>query len=100
MSILKWMIFLKSQTLSKGKKSEENRKKALEVGQQSLETFSQTTKRRNEKGETAPTKSKKNDILKNLLEKNGRESGLKEKELKLKEKEVAARKQEANKATA
>lgn len=68
----------------KKKKSEEDRKKALKVWQKSLETFSQTRKRRNKKEKPAVTRCKKNNVLTYLFEKNEWQSRLKEKELELK----------------
>ena len=83
----------------KKRKVEEEKKKAMEIRQQSLETFSQTRKRKSEEGEVTPTRSKKNDVLSYLCEKNERENKLREKEVELKEKELDIRKQEADNIT-
>lgn len=79
--------------MKRGKKAEEDWRKALKVRQQSLETVSHTRKRRNSEGETVPTKSNKSNVLMYLSEKNEIEKRLKEKELELKEREHAARNQ-------
>lgn len=56
-------------------------KKSIRSSTTVIETFSQTRKRRSKEGEKAPTRSKKNDVLTYLSEKNARESTSKEKKL-------------------
>ena len=78
-SLLKESEGAKDEKLAE-KEAKGDRKKTVEVSQRSLKTFSQIRKRRYEEGETAQTKSKKNDVLiTNLSQKNGIESRLKEK---------------------
>ena len=78
-------------------KGEEDKLKAVELRQQSMETFSETRKRNFEGN---PTKrSRKNDLINYLSRKNEREMELKRKKLELKEKELTVKKQETDNIT-
>ena len=85
----------------KREKTEEDKLKAIEFRQLSMETFSETRKRNLEGSpvENNAKRSRKNDVLNYLAEKNEKELDLKRKKLELKERELEIRKQEADNIT-
>ena len=82
-------------------KGEEDKLKAVELRQQSMETFSETRKRNFEGNpvEISTKRSRKNDLINYLSGKNEREMELKRKKLELKEKELTIKKQETDNIT-
>ena len=87
--------------IRKREKAEEDKLKAIEFRQQSMETFSETRKRNLEGSpvENNAKRSRKNDVLNYLAEKNEKELDLKRKKLELKERELEIKKQEAENIT-
>ena len=79
------------QNKMRREKADEDKTKALELRQQSLESFSETRKRLLEEDDEPrlPKRSKKKDVLAFLTDKNERETSLREKELEMKERELA-----------
>ena len=82
----------------KKNKVEAERKKAVEMRKQSLETYSETRKRTSDECFSPPTSTKRmkktEPIIEYLKEKNEGEKELRERELSLREKEMAVREKE------
>ena len=73
---------------SKKSKQAEDLVKAQELRKQSLETFGESRKRKEENAEPSSKRAKKGDTFSYLMEKSNREYELKTKELELRQKEI------------